>query len=503
MKPSFIQALDARNTWARRNMPLSGLMKASPILRSDYIALGARRARKFAGDPEDVSVTRLTPDSVEKVIAATLSGIPASERRGVVLRAMEDARGEHNIIVPWFAAIPKDASVQDAAKFINGAGSLCLALGSKSGDATVNDVMATAGAMADRAPLAADPLQPTDLNESTMAKILLDAFTVDADLAKKYEVDDAVLGALRNIAAIETARSAAFDDEKRPIDELDHAPSLQRDAFDCAVHHGYLGGDPEYMAGSLKSFLKNAWGKIMGQAESSASSKVNQITSDAIIAYVNDRRTSVARSMFDKEWSALSPDEQTSVMRVVWNDAVQAYGKDAISRVYGTPDMLDNGASNEDPASPAVSADSALDDSVDQAKAALQSAIATLNSSKESAKDLKAQAEKEALKVAKLSWAQQMLQAPDEVAEILARVSPNASDTSAFLSSALALLPAAKSTGSIGTISALVSAIRSAVSRGDVSDGSILTALSGDAAPAPASEVSAAVDSALSRLSSD
>lgn len=391
-----------------------------------------KHLRALSGDPDMTGVVKeASPSSVGRLFGALLTGLPYSQRREAVREAMAfaatDKNGDAHDVVPLSALFPPDANVDQVRKLWNGLALMLLALGSASSDTSVGTVVANANAMATGAPFASDPMVGERQNEVVLAKAILEAALLDDETAQQWFKDNDLLGALSRVA--EYSYGGSSDADPRVISAMDRVGSL----YDCVQHDEPLGGDV-LNGGAVADFFKSAW------------SGVKEGLSDAI----GKVASSAQRSLTGKAGSAATPSAAHT------NSDAPAETKRA------------------------TDATQVLSDQISAAKEAVEQAKAAMEDGKESLANYQAKLRDSALKSAKLQWAQAILESPDEVATILSATNPNMSDPGTFLQTMLATLPAAKQTGNLGTIKALVYALRSAASKGDGSANSLYELIAGD-----------------------
>lgn len=399
-----------------------------------------RHLRALSGDPDMTGVVKeASPSSVGRLFGALLTGLPYSQRREAVREAMAfaatDKNGDAHDVVPLSALFPPDANVDQVRKLWNGLALMLLALGSASSDTSVGTVVANANAMATGAPFASDPMVGERQNEVVLAKAILEAALLDDETAQQWFKDNELLGALSRVA--EYSYGGSSDADPRVISAMDRVGSL----YDCVQHDEPLGGDV-LNGGAVADFFKSTW------------NGVKQGLSDAI----GKVASSAQQSLSGKAGGAAAP----SAARTNANVAAEAK-QNASADAKQTTD-----------------ATQVLSDQISAAKEAVEQAKAAMEDGKESLANYQAKLRDSALKSAKLQWAQAILESPDEVATILSATNPNMSDPGTFLQTMLATLPAAKQTGNLGTIKALVYALRSAASKGDGSANSLYELIAGD-----------------------
>lgn len=399
-----------------------------------------RHLRALSGDPDMTGVVKeASPSSVGRLFGALLTGLPYSQRREAVREAMAfaatDKNGDAHDVVPLSALFPPDANVDQVRKLWNGLALMLLALGSASSDTSVGTVVANANAMATGAPFASDPMVGERQNEVVLAKAILEAALLDDETAQQWFKDNELLGALSRVA--EYSYGGSSDADPRVISAMDRVGSL----YDCVQHDEPLGGDV-LNGGAVADFFKSTW------------NGVKQGLSDAI----GKVASSAQQSLSGKAGGAAA----SSAARTNANAAAEAK-QNASADAKQTTD-----------------ATQVLSDQISAAKEAVEQAKAAMEDGKESLASYQAKLRDSALKSAKLQWAQAILESPDEVATILSATNPNMSDPGTFLQTMLATLPAAKQTGNLGTIKALVYALRSAASKGDGSANSLYELIAGD-----------------------
>lgn len=382
------------------------------------------------------------PHDAAQLIAVILRGLePGNDRRDALRMASSWASGDKLPTVPLATLLPEGASVEQLSNVWNGLMLLLLALGSSASDTSVGTVVANAASMASGSPFASDPMVGERQNEVLLAKSVLEAALLDDDQARKWFEDNGLSQALQ--AVINTSAGGSTDVDPRVRDAVDKIAEM----YDCWQHDQPLGGD--VLNGSaFKDFVSQAWQGLKTATASAVESLTPKITAKL-------------RGGADPKLDRMPPKSQVA---------------SSISKEAETP------AADDAPAKESVeSVSEAINDGVAQARTALDQAKAALESGKENIATYQEKLRKTALQNAKLQWAQAFLDAPDEVSTILSAATPNLSDPASFIQSMLATLPAAKATGNLGTIRALLYALKSAAQKGDGSADTLYSLISGDA----------------------
>lgn len=400
-------------------------------------AADAGRLSMLSGDAgQQPIVYESSPRDIGRVCAVLLSGLSPSDRRTALQIASSESKGEKRSVVPLPALLPDDATIPQLTSLWNGLMLLLLALGTSAADTSVGTVVANAASMGSGVPFASDPMVGERQNEVILAKSILEAALLGDEAAREWFRDNHLQEALQRV--VDSAESGSSDADSRRSDAVEKVAY----AYDCIVHDKPLGGDA-LAGGALADFISDAWKGLKGAAGKAISSLGDQI-----------------RGVTPKP------------------------ADDATAQSTGGEDSADHdaAAASDKAASDAVLATKAsIDDGVAQAKLALESAKQALESGKENINTYQEKLRSTALQNAKLQWAQALLDAPDDVAAILAAANPNMSDPAAFIQSMLSTLPAAKATGNLGTIKALLYALKSAAAKGDGSADTLYGLISGDA----------------------
>lgn len=378
--------------------------------------------------------TQVSDATIAKVVSALLMGADPYTRSSILNSAKTMAKGPKVPMIPWMAGIPNDATPEQTVKMMNGFGAMILALGSSGGEDTVPTILQKANSLATGQPYSGDPgvVSPT---ESTAAHTLLAASLIDDEVAKEVMATPSIMDAL--MATVEK--------------------------YDCAIADVYLGGEPGPLEGG---FFSNLWQGIKnwaaGTSEAAARAATMSEAEKAAEEEAKTLETKVAqlRTIYpNKSEAELKYEAAVSLGLVPSN---QTEEEQATTTAYLTSLKP---ASTDDPY--AVTA-AALNDFREQLRVRTDQMAAIKASAQQTAKDM-----------AKMQWAESFLSAPDDVVDILLQVEPVNTTPKQFLSSMLALLPAAKQTGSVSTISALSSAIKSALNSGSLPS-SVSSLFSGD-----------------------
>lgn len=233
--------------------------------------------------------------------------------------------------------------------------------------------------------------------------------------------------------------------------------------YDCWAHDQPLGGDA-LNGSAFKDFVSEAWNGL------------KKATSNAVDTLGDKMRhnAAIALDRYSKRLRGEDADE---------NPSGEASGQSKSPSSMGTSTSSQEAAisAEENARQAAADVSETVSSGVAQAKAALNQAKEALESGKENIATYQEKLRRTALQNAKLQWAQAFLDAPDEVSTILSAATPNLSDPASFIQSMLATLPAAKATGNLGTIRALLYALKSASQKGDGSADTLYSLISGDA----------------------
>lgn len=443
------------------------------------------------GAPESVASSTTSPAAAVAWITHILSALDPMERRRAVSLALSRASGPRQSHVPFFACIPEDASQPQASALIDGLGTLMLSLGSSGAADSVSTVAARAASIASRQPFASDPNTVAAPSDVSLAKMLLDAYMADEQLRDEIFRSEPFRQALEAVsaeAAGETAAAVAAEANMAPELLSPSELELQRQIYDCIAHQFPLGGAP-YAGGKLGDWLKKAAGKV------------KQFFSDADKAagdnYLKEREGVWRQRLMESNPDMPARELDEEAKKRAQYDSDVKYGKadSASSRgMFGRgPAASDAGPSAQESAGTPASSDAAsetLDAAVAETKQLIDNAIAQIAEARGSLDQQRQKLHSDALDYAKLLWASELLASSDDVAEILAGVRPNASDPSAFITSVLSVLPAAKASGNLTTLKALANAVRAAASKSGMAEGSILSMLSGDPSPADDADLS-------------
>lgn len=387
--------------------------------------------RVLSGDAEvTASVSESKPSDVGHLIAVLLRGLSPAARRRAMEVAMSRSDGPKLDVVPLAALMPEDATIEQLASLWNGLALMLLALSTSSADTSVGTVVANASAMASGSPFASDPMVGERQNEVILAKAILEASLLDDETAKKWFEDNKLRDALERIAVASMSGSSDAD----PIAE--DAMHRIAELYDCYIHDEPLGGDV-------------AAGDVFGDIWS----RLKQGVGEGIQNLANRVATNLGVPGSDKSSGASGGTATASSMSHAGQSGVTTDGADAATTVASE---------------------------LDAAKEAVQHARSALDGGQANIAEYRAKLKTTALQQAKLQWADAILNAPEEVATMLAATTPNMADPSGFLQSMLSTLSAAKATGNIGTLKALLYALKSAASSGNASADSLYSMLSGD-----------------------
>jgi hypothetical protein len=396
--------------------------------------------------------------------------------------------------------MPVEATLAQARALVNGLWLLLLSLGTSDQTTSAGTIAAQAASMASGTPYASDPLAPERANEVLLAKSILESLLLSDEAAAQWRDKMKILPALE-MAAAESAVGAkpgeADDGAVTPDDVIN-------DVYDCIRHQLPLGGTP--IAGGLGDQLKRAWGDIKDAASAAVSSSI----SAAKDALLNGRQDTSAVEDIDSKATGyynsalLSASSRVGSEHPSWTkDQIMAEARTQAEKETAMRYPLSKYAQQSASAAELRSAQStsADNDGVDivnlgddadllnattsEAQAALEDAMRRLQASEGAVIDYQSRLKDAAMRSGKLAWASAMLKAPEDVAKMLTLVAPNTASAQTFLQSLLSLLPAAKQTGSLSTLKALISSIRAAMSSGG-GDASLLNLLTGD----PGSELS-------------
>jgi len=257
--------------------------------------------RAITGDPEVTSVAVEPSDKeVSLLIAALLRSLPIQDRRDAISMALAKAQGPVQPIVPIAAMLPADATVDVAAKMLNGMFLMTLALGGASADTSVGTVLATASAMAQGTPFASDPLSAERQNEVILAKAILEAMLLgDKDAQEVYE-SLGLKDALESLNATASAGTTDADAQWRPEGER------IKDIYDCMQHNMPLGGD----ASSVVEFIRNAWNNAGPVAPKEAGRSLRVTSAADAKASVSEGVTQ-ARAALERAKEALGTGENS------------------------------------------------------------------------------------------------------------------------------------------------------------------------------------------------
>lgn len=479
--PSFIENLvpDIDPTIRRSAFQVGRSMKdrIAPEYPSPIVAVCSKQwaatRGALAGAPIQGISSSMSRDSAVAWIAHVLSMMDPSERRSVANQALASISGPRQAHVPFFACIPSDADQHQASALIDGLGTMLLALGSAASDESASTIAAKAASIASRQPFAADPLAPASPNEVSLAKMLLDAYLADEGLRDEVFHSEPFRQALEAVAAeagMESASSVVREGELAEDSMSEEELRLQRAIYDCVTHAYPLGGFP-MAGGKFKDWIKKA-----GQKIGAFIKDVDGLASDGQKAReqaVRVKRASEAdrQKFWEEREKQLHPTFTAKQISDRARSAAAAEAAEAAAAANGS-------------AADAVAAESegstALTDSVSASRQLLDEALAKLTEAKGNMAAQQEQIRADARDYAKLLWANEILQAGDDVADILAGVRPSTSDPGSFISTALSILPAAKASGNLTTIKAVANAIRAAATRSGVAEGSVLSLLTGD-----------------------
>lgn len=417
------------------------------------------RLHALTGEPNMTSIAvETTPKDAATLIAVILRGLePGNDRREALRIASSLASGEKLPSVPMAALLPEDASVEQLSHLWNGLMLMLLALGSSSSDTSVGTVVANAASMASGSPFASDPMVGERQNEVILAKAILEAALLDDEQAKQWFADNGLSEALKSV--VMTAVGGSTDADPRTQDAVDKIAEM----YDCWVHDQPLGGDA-LNGSAFKDFISDAWNGL------------KKATTNAV-GTLEDKMRHNAATALDRYSKRLRGEDSNNGPSGESNDRAKA------TPSGGAKSSSQEAAisAEEDARQAAVDVSETVSSGVAQAKAALNQAKEALESGKENIATYQEKLRRTALQNAKLQWAQAFLDAPDEVSTILSAATPNLSDPASFIQSMLATLPAAKATGNLGTIRALLYALKSAAQRGDGSADTLYSLISGDA----------------------
>lgn len=438
-------------------------MKGSRVLRGKRIAclipsMDIARLHALTGEPNMTSIAvETTPKDAATLIAVILRGLePGNARRDALRIASSLASGDKLPSVPMAALLPDDASVEQLSHLWNGLMLMLLALGSSSSDTSVGTVVANAASMASGSPFASDPLVGERQNEVVLAKAILEAALLDDEQAKQWFADNGLSEALKSV--VMTAAGGSTDADPRTQDAVDKIAEM----YDCWIHDQPLGGDA-LNGSAFKDFVSEAWNGLKKATNSAVDTLGDKMKHHAAVAL--DRYSKRLRGD-DSDVSAASSKNDRSV-------SATSGGSKSSQQDFSI-------SAEEDARQAAENVSETVSSGVAQAKAALSQAKEALESGKENIATYQEKLRQTALQNAKLQWAQAFLDAPDEVSTILSAATPNLSDPASFIQSMLATLPAAKATGNLGTIRALLYALKSAAQKGDGSADTLYSLISGD-----------------------
>lgn len=438
-------------------------MKGSRVLRGKRIAclipsMDIARLHALTGEPNMTSIAiETTPKDAASLIAVILRGLePGNDRREALRMASSLSSGDKLPSVPMAALLPEDASVEQLSQLWNGLMLMLLALGSSSSDTSVGTVVANAASMASGSPFASDPLVGERQNEVILAKAILEAALLDDEQAKQWFADNGLADALKSV--VMTAPGGSTDADPRTQDAVDKIAEM----YDCLVHDQPLGGDA-LNGSAFKDFVSEAWSGLKKATTSAVGALEDKMRNNAAVAL--DR--------YSKRLRGASPTDSSADDQNQTNGSKGGY--------QGAANSSGTSISAEEAARQATAnVSESVNSGIAQAKAALNDAKEALESGKENIATYQEKLRQTALQNAKLQWAQAFLDAPDEVSTILAAATPNLSDPASFIQSMLATLPAAKATGNLGTIRALLYALKSAAQKGDGSADTLYSLISGD-----------------------
>lgn len=438
-------------------------MKGSRVLRGKRVAclipsMDIARLHALTGEPNMTSIAiENTPKDAAALIAVILRGLePGNDRREALRIASSLSSGNRLPSVPMAALLPEDASVEQLSQLWNGLMLMLLALGSSSSDTSVGTVVANAASMASGSPFASDPLVGERQNEVVLAKAILEAALLDDEHAKQWFADNGLAEALKSI--VMTAPGGSTDADPRTQDAVDKIAEM----YDCWVHDQPLGGDA-LNGSAFKDFVSEAWSGLKKATTSAVGAMEDKMRHNAAIAL--DRYSKRLRDVESSNASGGGRDQKSE----------SGGGSQGIGSSSGSNSSAEDAARQA-----AANVSESVSSGVAQAKAALNEAKEALESGKENIATYQEKLRQTALQNAKLQWAQAFLDAPDEVSTILAAATPNLSDPASFIQSMLATLPAAKATGNLGTIRALLYALKSAAQKGDGSADTLYSLISGD-----------------------
>jgi len=434
------QVSDARA--GRRVLPS---LERKPIRCILPWASGSAFTRVLSGDPTITSqVKSASAADVGKFVAAQLMSLDPRDRDMALRIASSKAKGKRMDIVPISALMPEDADVAQIATLWNGLALMLLSLGTASADTSVGTVVANATSMASGVPFASDPMVAERQNEVLLAKAILEAALLDDAAAKKWFADNKLAEALQH--QIEVSAYGSTDMNGVAEDAYSRLAKL----YDCYVHEEPLGGDA-FEGGVIGDFFKNTWNGLKAGLGTAI-----KTVSDKVVGDLRRGSTDAGGDAADSTSGGAESDPETA-------------GSTDRGETADLPEVVATELS--------------------AAKKAVESAKASLDKGQNNIADYRAKLQDAALQQAKLQWAEAVLSAPTEVATMLSATTPNMADPASFLQTVLSSLAAARATGNVGTLKALLYALKAAAGRGDLSADSLYSMLSGDpGASAPADD---------------
>lgn len=458
---------DLRPEYARRRL------RATPMC-----AVVSGQAAALAGDPIiQGAVTRCAPDNAAALISAILVQMDPGDRSRVVQRAISSVAGHKKLPgVPWFAAFSTRFTPDQSLKLLNGLGMILLSAGAATEGEQVGQMLSRAASLSTGAPYAGDPAN-FSCADPVLAKAIMELVTSSGALTELVRTRPELLSYLEDVASGQNAKMATVAPSDSTLEQV------RLKIYDCVMNQQPLGGDP-LVGGPLLDALKEGVQRfVSGGVAASASATAQSLMTNAQtpVAFYNAALLNGISARQGVDSASALREAQIEA----YNATVEKYGADEVGTA-GISDPSDLASPSSDASvadnsgSGTLSVATSLETTREAATKALADAVAAINGAKETSEKMQQTAAVRARDVSRLQWASALLQAPDSVADLLVQVDPNMRDVTGALQSCLAMLPAAKSTGSISSLKALSAALRSAMTSGSETANTLSALVSGD-----------------------
>lgn len=406
------------------------------------------------------------------VMAAVLQTLPRGDRRSLCNTAMNMTTQDVIPVIFPFEAFPNDMNGREAAALLAGMGANLFALASADQTTPKQTILASAESMASAKPYLGDPMSNDSL---PIASAMMTIAAVDPEAKKNLE-DGGVYDTVRELALLYgcCAHEGPFGSVKlqTPLVGKLKKGWLKRGLSNLSKKVTVNGIQIGASAANLGAMVSPLPGMIPAANPTARTTPADQVASNAIDALAG---TAAGQASLRKLTDMGVPNTMAKAVIAISTSRGSDPATDVIATardleispalaarylVYVSAGMSEMDA--KDMITNGLEHASALDQYLANIKDDLADYKSRIASAAEKLKNTTDSAEAATRDYAKLTWADAILNGGDDVAELLKQVPPNGKNAREFMTSMMSLIPAAKSSGNISTVAALMSALKTA-----------------------------------------